>query len=170
VYPPVRVVYGTVAVLGKDGEVLRRFGSPWEQARRNFRYPLSIPHAGTMHHRTFFDVHGRFDEQFRIAGDYDMLMRELKTGSALYVPDVVTVGFRHGGVSNTPKAMPAMLDEVHRIYKKHGIVHPWTRRYSKVSLKMTLTALTVKVVGDKGFRVAADGIRRLQGKPAIWRS
>src|SRR3569833_120643 len=38
VYPPVRVVYGTVAVLGKDGEVLRRFGSPWEQARRNFRY------------------------------------------------------------------------------------------------------------------------------------
>jgi len=169
-YPPYRVVYGTVAVLDKNDEILRRFGSPWEQARRNFLYTLTIPHAGTMHHRSFFETHGQFDEQFRIAGDYDMLLRELKTGTAQFVPDVITVGFRHGGVSNTPKAMPAMLDELRRIYEKHGIVHPWNRRYSKVSLKMALTAWTVRVVGDKGFRYAADGLRRLKGRPAIWRS
>lgn len=165
----IRVVYGKVAVLDKNGEVLRYGGIPWRQARRNMRYTLSIPHIGTMHHRGFFDRHGRFDEQFRIAGDYDMLLRELKDGEALFIPDLITVGFQHGGLSNSPRAMPAMLDELRKIYRKHGIVHPWTRPYSKVSFKMALCAWSVRLVGEDGFRRTADAWRRLNGKRAIWR-
>ena len=96
------------------------------------------------------------------------MLRELIEGDALFVPGVTTVGFRHGGVSNTPKAMPALLGELHRIYKRHGIVHSRLWPYSKVTFKMTVTAWTVRVIGDKGFRYAADGFRRLKSKPAVW--
>jgi len=167
-YPPVRVVYGTIAVLDKSGQVLRYNGRPWEEAKNDFRHTQAIPHPGCMHHRTLFETHGHFDESLRIAGDYDLLLRELKDGDALFVPGVTTVGFRHGGVSNSPKAMSALLKELRGIYKKHGIVHSPLWPYSKVTFKMTVTAWTVRVVGDKGFRYAADGLRRLVGKPAIW--
>jgi hypothetical protein len=162
-----RVVYGKDAVTSKTGEVLRYEGRPWEQARRDLAWSLTLPHPGLFHHQSLFAEHGGFDESFQIAGDYELLLRELKTRPALFVPHVVVVGFQHGGVSHSPKAMSALLKEVSRARRKHH-VRP-TLPIPSVQWKMLLAALAFRTVGDAGFRRLADGYRRLRGQPAIWR-
>lgn len=162
----VRVVYGRNVVTAKSGEVLRYDGQPWEQARRKIAWFLPLPHPGLFHHRDVFEEHGGFDESFRIAGDHEMLLRELKTRPALFVPDVLVVCFQHGGVSNSPRAMSALLKEIARARHKHGVRVTWP--VPKVQWKMLLCALAFRTVGDTGFRRLADGYRRLRGQQAIW--
>ena len=161
-----RVVYGRAAVLSHGGDVLRYEGRPWEQARRDLAWSLPIPHPGMLHHRSLFETHGYFDESFLIVGDYELLLRELKTRPALYVPDVVVVAFQHGGQSNSPRMMGQMLQEIARARRKHGLGPSLP---SRTRLKMLLTAWSVNVIGERGFCRVADGVRRAQGKPPIWR-
>ncbi len=161
-----RVVYGQAAVTAKSGDVLRYEGQPWERAKRHLAWSLTLPHPGLLHHRSLFTDLGAFDESFRIAGDHELLLRELKTRPALFVPDVVVVGFQHGGLSNSPKAMSALLKEVARARRKHGL--RGTLPVPSVQWKMLLCALAFRTVGDSGFRRLADGWRRLRGRPTIW--
>ncbi len=44
-----------------------------------------------------FEQRGLFDESFRIAGDYELLLRVLKMGNAAYVPDLILSGMRQRG-------------------------------------------------------------------------
>lgn len=164
-----RVVYGRAAVLSHTGDVLRYEGRPWEQARRDLPWSLPLPHPGCLHHRAVFEEHGHFDESFRIVGDYELLLRELKKGEALFVPDVVSVAFQHGGLSNSPRAMRALLAEIDRARRKHGLGRFGSLRVSRTRIKMMLTAWTVRLIGERGFCRVADGFRRARGKPPIWR-
>ncbi len=166
---PVRVVYGQTAVLSPSGAVVRREGRPWAQSRAGLAWTLTLPHPGLLHHRSLFDDYGPFDETLRIVGDYELLLRELKphgpSGEALFVPRV-TVGFGHGGVSHSPRAMAAMLAEISRVRARHGL--PRWMLPSKVRIKMLLCAWIYRVAGDDGFRRVADSLRRLRGKPPVW--
>ncbi len=168
-HSPIRVVYGQVAVLSQSGEVVRHDGRPWPQSRAGLAWTLTLPHPGLLHHRRLFDDHGLFDETYRIVGDYELLLRELKphgpSGEALFVPRV-TVGFGHGGVSNAPRTMAAMLKEISRARARHGFSR-WALP-SKVRIKMLLSAWIYRVAGDSGFRRMADKLRRLRGKPPVW--
>ncbi len=165
----VRVVYGQTAVLSQSGAVVRYEGRPWPQSRAGLVWTLTLPHPGLLHHRSLFDDHGPFDETFRIVGDYELLLRELKpsgpSGEAVFVP-CVTVGFGHDGVSNSPRAMASMLAEISRVRVKHGL--PRRALPSKVRIKMLLSAWIYRAAGDDGFRRLADALRRLRGKPTIW--
>jgi hypothetical protein len=72
---------------------------------------MSLPHPGLMHHKSIFNTYGKFDESFMIAGDYELLLRELKHGKAKFVPDVITVGMRMGGISTQKKYLLRILLE-----------------------------------------------------------
>lgn len=168
--PAVRVVYGRVVVVSRAGEVLRVEGGPWPERRRGFRRTMNVPHPGLMHHRALFEEHGPFDEGLRLCADYDLLLRELKTRDARFVPDVTVAGVQHGGVSYSPAAMPRMLEEQARIRRKHGLpglADP--RGFSRVLLKMQATAVITRLVGEDGFRRLADGLRRVRRRPPAWR-
>ncbi len=163
-----RVVYGQAAIVGPSGTVARLDGRPWAQVKRGLPWTLTLPHPGALHHRTLFKERGLFDETFRIVGDYELLLRELGPAGgreALFVPDVVTVGFAHGGVSHSPRAMASMLAEIARARKKHVLRGGWP---SKVWWKMWTAAALFRLVGDGGFRTLADGLRRLRGRPPVW--
>lgn len=87
-----RVVYGKVAVVSREGKIV----SEWGEEAGSL---LGLPHQATFHHKSFFEIHGRFDETFKIAGDHEMLLRELKHRTAEFLPEVVVSGFSVGGVS-----------------------------------------------------------------------
>jgi glycosyltransferase involved in cell wall biosynthesis len=93
-----RVVYGRVDLVRKDGSVIATFGSPWD--RKRFFQLMTLPHQGVFHHRSLFQEHGGFNEEFRIAGDYDLL-RELRYGVAEFVPRLVAA-LQHSGMSSNP--------------------------------------------------------------------
>jgi glycosyltransferase involved in cell wall biosynthesis len=108
------VVYGKVAVVDQDGNTV----SEWGEASGQI---LGLPHQATFHHKSFFEVHGRFDESFKIAGDHEMLLRELKHREAEFFPDVVVAGFSLGGVSTSLDSAPRYWLEYARARKLNGL-------------------------------------------------
>ena len=74
------------------------FGDPW-------MWPacarlMTTIHVGTLHKRSLFERYGKFDTLYRIAGDYEFLLRaggQLKAG---FLPEL-TVMMRSGGASDS---------------------------------------------------------------------
>jgi glycosyltransferase involved in cell wall biosynthesis len=60
---------------------------------------MNVAHPGALHKRSLYNTFGYYDVSFKIAGDYDFLLR---CGSSLktYFLDTVTVSMGAGGVSN----------------------------------------------------------------------
>ena len=96
----IHVVYGQAARVDRNGRIIKLVGKPWEKIRWLMPHGMPLPHTGLMHHRSLFEKHGLFDETFRIAGDYDLLLRELKNGEAHYVRDLIVAGWQAGGISD----------------------------------------------------------------------
>ena len=161
-----RVVYGRINLVTPSGVVAETFGTDWPTARRRFRAGIMIPHPGTLHHRTLFDEHGRFDESFRIAGDYEMLLRELLEREPAFV-DRVVVDMTFGGMSSTPGAIYGTLHEILRARATHGL-HGIPPRLHLSLAAGWLGARIHDLLGDNAYRWCADAYRLARGKPRIW--
>ncbi len=67
---------------------------------KTFRRKMNIAHVGALHNKEFFKEYGLFDTSYRIAGDYELLLRakdKLKTIKF----NEITVIMADGGVSNS---------------------------------------------------------------------
>lgn len=162
----IRVAYGKIALVTKRGSLLYMLGEPWLVSGKNFDQGMTIPHPGTMHHKSIFEQHGGFDESFRIAGDYELLLRELKSGEASFVP-LVIAGMRLGGISSDPGNSLMQLKEVRRAQRKHGYRLPgllWLFSVGRIYVRLVLG----KIIGEKKTRQVLDWTRSLAGKPAHW--
>jgi glycosyltransferase involved in cell wall biosynthesis len=165
-YPPIRLVYGEVAVVNEAGGEMLRAGEDWRSARGRFRQIMCLPHTGLMHHRSLFEAHGNFDESFRIGGDYEMLLRELRTGEALFVPGLVVAGMRHGGVSSDPAGSLRMLREFRRAQRKHGL--PPGRHWISAFVKAHLRVWLWRLLGNRIAPYVFDFGRLTMGKKPYW--
>ena len=116
----IRVVYGQIMLLNSNGENMYAVGKPWLKVKKRFKQIMCIPHPGLMHRSSLFEQHGQFDESFRIAGDYELLFRELQTGNAIFIPDLITIGMREGGVSSDPNNTLKAMQEIRLAQKING--------------------------------------------------
>lgn len=166
--PDIRVAYGQIMLLNGRGEPLYAVGEPWERLKQRFLTSMCIPHPGMMHHRSLFEQHGGFDESFRIAGDYEFLLRELRTADAAFIPNLVTVGMRQGeGKSSHPASTLRLLHETRRAQRMHGQSLPsssWLFSLMKAYLRLWLW----QVFGEPMARKTLDFGRRIMGQPAFW--
>lgn len=119
------IVYGSVARLNSSGELIEMTGRPWKRAKQTFFKEMSVFHAGVFHRRRLFDIQGRFNESFRIAGDYEFLLRELRSGDALFMGDVVVSAATMGGLSSSPEKVVALRREDAKARRLNGIF-PYT--------------------------------------------
>lgn len=135
------VAYGTIMAVNETGEALYSVGQPWSVVGGRFKALMSIPHPGTMHRADLFRKHGKFDASFKIAGDYDLLLRELKNGQATFMENITVAGVRQGGVSNNPQNVLRAMYEIRRAQVRSGIVFPpllWIITVTKVYLRSVL--------------------------------
>ena len=155
--PSHRIVYSRVRQVDTAGQVVAELGQPWEAFKAPFRSHVCLPHPGLMHHRSLFEARG-FDERFRLAGDYEFLLRELKDRDALYVP-VVTAGMRFGGRTTSPEHFLERYQEIAQALRLHGRAPPrllWAWFISIAWLYRQFHAL----LGDRNARRLADAFRR----------
>ena len=121
-----RLAYGQVAKVNAAGQVVQILGKPWEKISWQIRHgmPIHMPHPGMMHHRSLFEEYGIFDEKFRIAGDYEFLLRELKdpAGKAIYL-GFPLVKFGVAGISETNGL--STLKEARKARLKHRLSPSW---------------------------------------------
>lgn len=168
VFPDTRVVYGQVALVNESGVELNRFGKPWPEIRHSFMAGEALNiHQATFHHRSLFEVRGTFDESFRIAGDYDLLLRELRDGQAVFVPCLVTA-MQHGGVSSNPASKMTTIREIMKAMRSNGIKPPMSVYWAW--FRAVAHAWLYRIVGERVSGGLADGYRSLTGKKRLWTS
>ena len=118
----IKLVYGQVVHVNEAGQLVRLLGKPWEKISWQIRFgmPLHLPHPGMMHHQSLFQKYGRFDQSFKIAGDYEFLLRELKNKKkkAQYT-GFRTMGSKIGGLSYANQL--ATLKEAQKARIKNGL-------------------------------------------------
>lgn len=163
----IRVAYGQIMQISDDGQLPRPIGESWEQVKESFKQYMCIPHVGTMHRRSLFDQHGKFDESFRITGDYELLLRELTTGDAAFIPDIITVGQRLGGISTDTENYLRTLREVRRAQRMHGQLFPG-KFLLKAMGREYLRLLLWNVFGERLARKLLDLRRHIKGSPPHW--
>ncbi len=99
-------------IVCKDGSLLRYFGEPYSWTK--FIRCMNISHGSTLHNRKLFDEVGFFDTNFKICGDYELLMR--KKLKADFIDDVFFI-MQDGGMSTTLKAR----EEAYMARKKNKV-------------------------------------------------
>jgi len=112
------------------------FGGPWEWPR--FSRAMSTIHVGTMHHRKLFERYGDFDTRYRIAGDYEYLLRARNTIRTAFTP-AVTVVMRAGGLSDST----AGLYEARQAKIENGI---WSAPIAEFQLRLLVGRFYIRRV------------------------
>lgn len=83
-------------LVTEEDNPIRYYGKP---INKSFVKYCTIAHVGSLHHKTLFETFGVFDAQFRIAGDYDFLLRARKGINSFFLPKLSVI-VRDGGISN----------------------------------------------------------------------
>lgn len=157
----IRVAYGRIMVLDADGNELYPLGEPWHKIKERFKYNMCIPHPGVMHRRNLFEQYGEFDESFRIAADYEFLLRELPMAEAYFFPDIIVAGMRQGGVSSTSANLWIALAEIRRAQRMHGYFPPWHLKFISL-LSVIARLILVKVLGEVRVRKLINWSKRVK--------
>ena len=100
--PEVGAVYGDLVYVRKDNpDQVVRYWRAGVFSRRRLRWGWMPPHPTLYVRRHVYEQHGLFDTSFRIAADYDFILRTLgQAGVGVrYIPEVL-VKMRVGGASN----------------------------------------------------------------------
>lgn len=161
-----RVAYASVDVVDGRGTVLATVGRSWEESSMDFRDHMAIPHQATFHRRSLFEIHGKFDEGFKICGDYELLLRELPTRAPHFIPNLVPVAMGAGGVSDSPASLVRMTREFARARYAHGL----TRVPPALSFAVFRARCRAWITGVLGPRAAdrvANAYRLIAGKPRL---
>jgi glycosyltransferase involved in cell wall biosynthesis len=81
----------------KEAIFIREINKKWNW--KHFKKRMNIAHAGAFHNRHYFDKHGNFNEGYRIAGDYEMLLRAKDKLNTIFLNEY-TVIMQEGGISS----------------------------------------------------------------------
>ncbi|AXB55377.1 glycosyltransferase family 2 protein [Flavobacterium fluviale] len=90
-------VSSKVELINSDKKTLRIIGQPWNWNK--FKIYMNTSHVGTLHSVKLFTKYGKFNTEFKIVGDYELLLRANKNLRTGYI-DNVTAKMTVGGVSN----------------------------------------------------------------------
>jgi len=97
-YPEVNFVCSQIVRIPGEGWSPELFGGHFD--RRGIKWGMTVAHTGMLHHRSLFDEFGLFDESYRIAGDYEFLLRAAHAIRSAYWGKP-TVAMGTGGISST---------------------------------------------------------------------
>ncbi len=156
-YPRYRLAFARAACVRPSGKVIEIRGKPWEHGKQ-------LPPGGmaTIFHRQLFARNGGFDESYRIAGDVELVLRELKSAEGLYLPDILLTAVELFGMSSSPKYIPARIEERRRALRKHGM--PAERKlFDRSYITYATYNLLKPVLGEKAAVSAATELIYLAG-------
>jgi glycosyltransferase len=128
-------IYGNLVYVDKeDTEKIVRF---WDSGEFNFKKlkrGWMVPHPTFYVKREVYNKYGAFDCSFRIAADYDSILRFLgkEQISTAYIPEVL-IKMRLGGISNKYSRLLKKSREDLKAMKKNNIGGIYSLIYKNVS-------------------------------------
>jgi glycosyltransferase involved in cell wall biosynthesis len=95
-------VSSKVNYISKFGKILRILGGKWEWDK--FKYRMTTAHVGSLHKSELFKEIGLYDINYRIVGDYELLLRK-KANLNTFFFDEITVDMLADGISLSYKSL-----------------------------------------------------------------
>jgi glycosyltransferase involved in cell wall biosynthesis len=164
----VRAVYGQVAIVTEQGDILQIAGMQWGGAEQPLWKKMKNIHPqGLMYHKSLFKEHGKFDESFRIAGDVDLALKVFKVADPHFINGLIVAAYNYDGISSDPASKAQTLREVAWAYRKNKVglnQLVWIWSYAKAVGHGFLTRL----IGVRSTSYTADFYRLITGRSAFW--
>lgn len=99
------LVYSNVNLV-KGDKLIKTINGAWSW--KQFKRYMNIAHVGSFHNKKYFKKYGLFDTSYKIAGDYELLLRARQNLRALKLNEQ-TVIMSDGGISN---------HQINRVFKE----------------------------------------------------
>lgn len=163
-----KFVYGKIEHISLNNKLVEVAGKPWSIQKKRFRYIMNLGHSGCFHHINLFKEHGDFDETFKIAGDYEFLLREFKSkeNNAFFVEKILVV-MREGGVSANLKNRLTLVKENQKARKLNGIT-TFSRELFFWEIRIRVILIILEIFGENFAAKLADIYRKVIGKEKRW--
>ena len=129
----IRMVYGQVARVTEDDVICCVDGFSWEYTWRSIIIDgiCTFTHQGMFHHRSLFELYGKFDESFKIAGDYELLIRAFKEGGdAYFINGLIVTGMQIGGITSNCVKLVKETAKARQSNRLRVITIPWLISYA----------------------------------------
>ena len=106
---------------------------------------MNTLHVGGLHHKSLFEKYGYFNKEFKIAGDYEILLRAKEDLKAGFL-DYPVVKMRSGGISVSDVSV---FDEVEKAKRMHtGTSKLIIRMEKKIDImKFRIKLFLIKYLG-----------------------
>lgn len=122
------LIYGDCDVLDRDSDTIL-YRAIIKFSRDSLRRGQMLPHPSLFANRSYFDCYGAFDPNFRIAMDYEWLLRGGFKERIVHVPLLVS-NVRTGGISTLDQSK--VVGEIISALKKNGHV---SSRWSELEMR-----------------------------------
>jgi glycosyltransferase involved in cell wall biosynthesis len=156
------LLYGDCDVCDRDsGRVLYR--ASIEFSREQLLRGQMIPHPSLFAHRSYFERYGIFDEHFRIAMDYEWLLRGGLVEKVVHVPLLMT-NVRNGGISTLNRTK--VVNEIISALKKNA---HFSSRWDEFALRgrYAIRFFARSLLECMGLYKAFQNSRNKQGKSDV---
>lgn len=110
----------------RNGKVIRIMGEEWNW--QTFKREMKVGHAGAIHNKKYFEKYGNFNSDFKITGDYELLLRAKEKLKVGFINDCVAI-MGGDGVSST--LVMKTLSEAKRAKVESGV-----KNYFQASIEM----------------------------------
>ncbi|MBT7706017.1 glycosyltransferase [archaeon] len=125
------IISGKVALIAKNNKILRQIGDEWNF--KKMKKWMNIAHPGMLHHKRVFEQYGLFLENFKIAGDYEFLLRLGDRIRHAFINDVIV----HMGASGQSRV------EIKKVFKEAFLIQAQHKEigYTRATINYVLTYL-----------------------------
>jgi len=90
-------VWGNVILMNEEGEVIKKIVGKYSKSK--FKRYMSIPHQATFHSKQLYKTHGLYLKKYKVAMDYDLLLREINNYDKNNYMDYDIAYMLTGGIS-----------------------------------------------------------------------
>lgn len=91
-----------VNYIDTKGNTLLKIGKPWKW--KEFKYRMTTAHVGSLHNRNLFDEVGNYNLDYKIIGDYELLLRKKARLRTHFIAKEL-VYMQAGGISLSKQAL-----------------------------------------------------------------
>jgi glycosyltransferase len=122
----VEAVYGDIRYFSTDPQQATRYWPSGEYDPKKLAGGWTIPHPALFLRKSVYDKYGLFDTSFRLAGDYEFILRLLKSGALhlKYLPQVLVLMSDGGASSASWRQRVAGWRELRRAWRTNGLKTP----------------------------------------------
>lgn len=131
-------VHGAMEIIQEDSKPMIK---PAPQNLNGFAKGMLLNHPTIFAKKTLYDKYGLFDIDYKIASDWEMMLRWWLDDVKFYADDRVFSHFRMGGTSSTH--LKKSFEEKHMIRKKHKLFKVLDAYYIYDRMKLLVPSETL---------------------------